>query len=436
MHKLSQYCIFLKSKNEDRYWIYQTLYRRIIEIKHSSYKNFKQGKFIFLSSVLKEKLKILGILINYNKQKEQNNLYSYYYNKVKYFYTTPGIVIVPGFSCNLRCIYCYQGLYPKFTDSMDDGIVKKLIYWINRHDKIKLGFYGGEPCIFDKKIIQILSGIKIPKIVSISLITNGFVFPSDFLQELKKFNNVLIQITFAGDENIHNKLRPTISGQGSFEQVYKNLLKLIKIPNINLLVRIDVCDQNYSSIPHLLKKLSKLKKGIKLGFEKILPPHIIPCDYRLNESKEQKISKLYSIASKMGFKFPIGEKGDLPLFSFCASQTLNAFAVNPKGEIFKCMGFADLSEMNCGNLEKNGKITWNNNYFDWMSRVPFNINDCKKCPILPLCNGGCAMEAFHKHGTIHAKGCTTWTNYGSNVIIPYLTTKYKLPPDLKIVKIN
>ncbi len=425
----SPYLLFLKSDENSKYWIYQTLFRKIIEVDKTVYFSVLENGIQALSKTVKSELQKNEILVD--NAETHHKIYEFYYHKTKFYPTTFGIVIVPGFGCNLRCTYCYQGIYPKKSKPMSEDALNKLIQYLRRFDKLKIGFYGGEPTVFENHLIRILNSLNPEKVKSISLITNGVNLSNTLIDSLGKYKNVLIQITFAGDKETHNRLRPKPNKEGSFDDIFNNLKKIVKRNKFTILIRVDVSEENYKSIPFLLKNLEEFKNHIKLGFEKILPPHTIPCDWKISTVDDKKISNLFSLARNMGFKFPIGEKGDLPLFSFCAALTVNSITINPRGEIFKCMGFADLHHMKCGELSEKG-IIWNANYFDWMSRNPLKIEECKKCPVLPLCNGGCTMEAFHKYGTIHAKGCDDWRGYMKKVIIPYLIAKYSLPEDLSM----
>jgi len=425
----SPYLLFLKSAKNSNYWIYQTLFRKITEVNKSVFFSVLENRIETLSQTIKTDLRKNEILVD--NPETHWKIYAFYFYKTKFYPTTPGVVIVPGFGCNLRCTYCYQGIYPKSSEPMNEDVLNELIRYLKGLDNLKIGFYGGEPTVFENHLIKILDSLDSEKVKSISLITNGVNLSNRLIDSLSKFENVLLQITFAGDKKTHDRLRPMVGGGGSFEKIYNNLRKVLEKGKFTVLVRIDVCEDNYESIPLLLEKLKEFRNHIKVGFEKVLPPHVIPCDYKISVIDDEKISYLFSLARALGFKFPIGEKGDLPLFSFCAALTVNSITINPKGEVYKCMGFADLHHMKCGELSKKG-IIWNENYFNWMSRDPLKMEGCKECPVLPLCNGGCAMEAFHRYGTIHAKGCDDWKGYVKKIIVPYLISKYSLPEDLSM----
>lgn len=44
-------------------------------------------------------------------------------------------------------------------------------------------------------------------------------------------------------------------------------------------------------------------------------------------------------------------------------------------------------------------------YFDWMTRNPYNIDECRNCVYLPVCGGGCVGATYCDQNNYHSSGC-------------------------------
>ena len=140
-------------------------------------------------------------------------------------------------NCNLNCLYCFEG--EKNKESMPVDIAKKAIDWLFRDDvsgtfpKVDVTFFGGEPLLEIDTIKAIVPYARkrasaIGKSISFSTTTNGVLFT----KELAKYwndNEIGILLSCDGIGRAHDKCRQTISGEGSFQLVERNIDHVLSV---------------------------------------------------------------------------------------------------------------------------------------------------------------------------------------------------------------
>lgn len=309
--------------------------------------------------------------------------------------------IIPTYSCNLACKYCYEG--DKNIDFMDDEISKKSISFIKnliskrKPRRVNLRFYGGEPMlairtteIFLKQIFNFCKNKKI--FFSASLISNGTLFTKKNLEILKRYN-VTLAVTVNGPREIHDKNRPFINGGGTFDTIIANL-KIVRDLQIQAYICINVDKKTFSKIKNLLRYLKK--EGLNkfpLNFGVILPIKEA-CNYPFPASTKL-LPKLWDLGLREGFKIAIGS--GLPRrFAYCKQLTKSGYTIGPRGEIYSCIALSDKEHFE-GKIDSSGNVKLNENYFKWHSRNPFKNKKCLKCKILPICCGGCPILSDDEH---------------------------------------
>jgi len=92
-------------------------------------------------------------------------------------------------------------------------------------DSLSIGFYGGEPLLKIDRIRECVDYVK--KIydgrkVRYILTTNGTLFDDSMINFLME-NDISILISLDGPKEVHNKKRVYANGQGSFDDILKNM---------------------------------------------------------------------------------------------------------------------------------------------------------------------------------------------------------------------
>jgi uncharacterized protein len=212
-------------------------------------------------------LRELGIMVD--DEMDEDRELQYWFQKFRYDPSILKITILTTYACNLRCTYCFQeGLHP--PSSMDRKTSRKVIPWISEKLRtllprtLELVFYGGEPLMNPKAIRFISRGIsEITKSMgiqlNISIITNGVLLDGQLVDLLLPLGLKEIKVTLDGDREAHDAKRPHRNGDGTFDTILHNLLRIKGKVSISIGGNFD--DSNKESIPKLLDILEE-RRGL------------------------------------------------------------------------------------------------------------------------------------------------------------------------------
>jgi uncharacterized protein len=288
---------------------------------------------------------------------------------------------------------------------MSDDVQKLLIEFvtknIGRYKNISVSWYGGEPLLAYHTIINLSKElIKIAEENNVeynsNMVSNGYLMTkekAETLKEVAKLRNV--QITLDGIKEIHDRNRPLIDGQGTFDVILQNIKDISDILNISL--RINISKENFGE---LFKLIDLLKKGELL---KKVHIYIAPV-YSMENTESSKIQ--YMCLSKSDFadieikflKYLLEKKIDIGNFYpfsrlvVCGAVSSSSFVIDPEGYLYKCWDFIGNKKYSIGSL-KSGINTKNKEFLKWVNwEIP---NKCTNCNLLPICQSGCASETFY-----------------------------------------
>ena len=129
--------------------------------------------------------------------------------------------------CNLSCKYCYAegGNYGSKEAVMKKNVMDEIVDMIEQRDEFKnikyITFFGGEPLLAWKNIRYICEQTK-HKNMKYLLQTNGTVINDDIVELLKEYN-ITVTVSLDGPQHIHDYNRVDKHGNGTFEEVMKNI---------------------------------------------------------------------------------------------------------------------------------------------------------------------------------------------------------------------
>lgn len=317
------------------------------------------------------------------------------------------LTILPNFSCNFACPYCYE------SKSQDDKTmrtinneVKNAIYQqIKNSAKMKRGigvaWYGGEPTLskdiiieMSKKIVNICKKYDVDYIFSMT--SNGYLIDDDFVKAMAKLKLKTVQITIDGPPEIHNLTRKLKNGAGTFDTIVKNIKKLVN-NNITVYIRVNITKNNMDYFNELLDVLEKN------GLEKcqVVPSAVVPyknigCNISASCLSPKEFSKKLLEYRDMMVKrnLPVPNYPYLPklLQNYCYADNVNSYTIDPDGNLYKCWIDVGVAERSLGNIkdfsERDLSTAAEKGSF-YMFWSPFKHKKCKECEILPMCMGGC-----------------------------------------------
>lgn len=334
------------------------------------------------------------------------------------------LFIVPNYSCNFACTYCYQDEYAQINSELTYEVIDAFFkYVINEFAGRKkyLTVFGGEPLLNSPKqrgMIAYLLKQANDINLDVCIVTNGYHL-EDYIDLLKTTRIREIQVTLDGKGATHDTRRFLKGGGATFEKIVKGIDACLqnKLP-VNLRVVID--KENINGLPELAQfaidkgwtKSAIFKTQLGRNYE------LHHCQ-ATSEKLFSRIS-LYETLFQLVKQHPyitefhkpaysvskfLAENGDLPdpLFDACpACKTEWAFDYT--GQIFSCTATVGKAGESLGTFypevsRKEEMISL------WESRDVTSIEDCKGCNLQLACGGGCGSVAKNRTGNICSADC-------------------------------
>ncbi len=337
---------------------------------------------------------------------------------------SPGVVkamcLHAAHDCNLRCKYCFAGAGEyhgrnRCMLSFETG--KKALDWLVKMSgnrvHLEVDFFGGEPLMnFDvvKELVAYGRSLEAPfnKKFKFTTTTNGLSLNDEIIDFLnREMDNVVISID--GRPEVHDRMRPTPNGRGSYEHIVPNALRLANSRN----------QQRYyirgTFTAHNLDFSKDVLHLADAGFEQLSIEPVVAdasCDYALSQKDLPKILDEYEILAREYLK----RRRDGRWFNFfhfmvdlqggpCLRKRLTGcgagneyVAVTPEGDIYPCHQFVGREGFLMGSVLDGS--------FNREIQQKFAANHvlsktaCKSCWARFFCSGGCAANAHAFHGDI------------------------------------
>lgn len=415
--KLSKYNLLVQSDHDDQYILFNTFNGNCIMISSSVADAIKQSNLELLTKQDIDLFEQTGVLIPDNV--EEDKIYSYMQNQEKYASSYLSATVLLTESCNLRCIYCFQG-HDRTPVTMDIEQADRFISFLtaaakmNGSKHVAVLLFGGEPLINIEIGFYILSKVKEfcqqnEMVFSSSIITNGTLLDEYIIKKLDEFNCKMIQITLDGIKKTHDTRRMYANGNGSFDDTIGALKLLKNYGKIHTVVRVNVDKTNLYETYQLLEYIGK--NGLDLtkftvDFGIVRGGTSACADYSPKCFSESEIGdvlyNLWNFAEKQGFKYKIRP---MRKTMYCGLYSNNQFTVAPNCDVYKCWEHVGQEEHLMGKIDENGNLRVTYAYYDWMSVDPLKNAECSESVYLPVCGGGCGVVSYNETGTYHAKGC-------------------------------
>ena len=295
-------------------------------------------------------------------------------------------------TCNLNCEYCFAS----------QGNVN-----------LEVDFFGGEPLMnWDvvKGTVEYARSIEKEhgKNFRFTLTTNGVGINDEVIDFVnRECHNVVLSLD--GRKEVHDALRKTITGEGSYDMIVPKFQKLVKARGgKNYYMRGTFTHNNVDFTEDLFHMAD-------LGFDQLsMEPVVCKPDepYALTEEDKPKIYEQYEILAKSMLE---REKAGHPItfyhymidltqgpciykrISGCGSGT-EYFAVTPWGDLYPCHQFVGETQFKMGDIW-NG-IDREDIKEEFKMCNVYAREECRKCWARLYCSGGCAANAYHGTGSV------------------------------------
>lgn len=316
--------------------------------------------------------------------------------------------------CNLKCAYCFAGKenYLGEKTVMDKNVAFAAIDFVTQKSagrkNIEVDFFGGEPLMNFGVVRDTIDyarsvGEKYGKNFRFTITTNGVLLNDEIINYINEnMSNAVLSLD--GRPEVHDRMRKSRCGGGSYDAVVKNFVKLANLrKGKDFYVRGTFTSENLDFTNDVLHIYS-------LGFKSIsVEPVVCSSDapYALREEHIPAIYKEYErlAAECLGrdfsfFHFMIDVDGGpcaIKRISGCGAGC-EYLSVTPSGDIYPCHQFVGKKELLMGNVLKG-------NYDSSVRDRFLGINvlqkdKCRECWAKYYCSGGCHANTYEFSGTL------------------------------------
>lgn len=304
------------------------------------------------------------------------------------------LIILPTENCNFRCLYCYEKhKNNKIDDELFKGIKKLLKIRAPSLKYLRIGWFGGEPLLEKRSILELCSYIShLQKSNQFSFIsnitTNGYLLNSKTFKKLIEAGVKFYQITLDGDQKAHDKTRVTLSGKGTFNRIWENLISAHKTDfDFRITLRIHYSINSFPELNNLLKKLERtfgkddrfiiMLKAIEC-WGSDYDSQIIPFD----GGAQQKVSEYYID------KFPSLCQRDRKYYKdgICYAAQTNCIIIRPGGRLSKCTTMLEDERNDVGRITKEGFLEFDQEKINmWTKPLFLGNEEYLQCPAKFVC---------------------------------------------------
>ncbi|MBQ8524872.1 MAG: thioether cross-link-forming SCIFF peptide maturase [Clostridia bacterium] len=322
-------------------------------------------------------------------------------------------------TCNLNCTYCFasQGKYHGKEALMSLETAKRSIDFLVENSgtrrNLEVDFFGGEPLMnWDvvKETVKYARSIEkaAGKNFRFTLTTNGMLIDDEVIEFAnREMHNVVLSLD--GRQHVHDRLRKTYKGEGSYERIVPLFKKLVESRG----------GEGYymrGTYTHFNTDFaSDVLHMADLGFTELSMEPVVcaPGDpYALTEEDLPVLFEQYDLLAREMVKRrregrPITfyhymidlERGPCihKRIAGCGSGS-EYMAVTPTGELFPCHQFVNDPNFSLGNVFDGVKR--HDICEDFRRCNVYAHPECRDCWAKFYCSGGCAANAFHATGKI------------------------------------
>lgn len=299
--------------------------------------------------------------------------------------------------CNLNCIHCYAHRFLCESElSLDEKL--KLIKEMGELGVEYVGLSGGEPLIH--KDLPVILRELYDRNVYVSLVTNGTTVTHDIARILSRYD-VYVYVSIDGPKRIHDRIR----GIGVFDRVVKGI-SVLREHGVEYATIMAVGKYNY----RFTGEYVELALSLKADHAAIIP--VMPSgkamksNVWINASEYvEAINAATSKAEELSYEVSfwctpflnVVVNSKYTRTYYCRiSDTMD---ISPSGKVLLCdvLGLSITSIRDVG-LKNAIKEYYSNSIVSEITN-PTNLpSKCTRCPVGPLCRGGCFARSYILYG--------------------------------------
>jgi uncharacterized protein len=305
--------------------------------------------------------------------------------------------------CNNECTYCILDLEAKDMSAetvraMDDFYLEQIA---NKHSQqVQDDYLGGEPLMNLDVIIESASrrfyyckgrGID----YGFTMTTNGTLITPAIIGELKTVGLTAVRVSPAGPAPVHDKLRPSKGGGKTYAKIMKNLEKISRSVPVRIQCQYDAGVSDYKRIPEMLEDLHRRTIQVEdIAFTPILEKRG-ESGFCAGMGDVEIFLFIKQAAAQWGF--PVNKRAPS---NVCMTDFRSVYVFDTDGSIIPCPSLQG-GEMAYGNVFTG---------MDFVAESQLlnrKLSDqcINQCELLPICMGGCRLQALTHHNDFNGIDC-------------------------------
>lgn len=347
-----------------------------------------------------------------------------------------------GSTCNINCTYCFflskEALYPNEKSRMTDETLEEYIRQLiesHRSPEVTIAWQGGEPTLmrldFFKRSVELANKYKEPgQTLLHTFQTNGILLDSEWCAFFKE-KNFLVGLSVDGPREIHDAYRVDRGARGTFDRVMKGweLLRKYEV-DLNILCTVHAANEKRGRevyrffrdeleaqwiqfIPIVERATTKTIGIANQGWAEMAGRN------RMLYTQDGTLVTERSVGGRQYGQFMIDvfeewvrhdvasvfvQLFDVTLEAYFGRHLLCAHAptcgkgpvLEHNGDLYACDHFVEPG-YKLGNIHETHMLEMvaspAQQKFGSDKRDTLTAQ-CKRCDVLPLCNGGCPKDRF------------------------------------------
>jgi uncharacterized protein len=339
------------------------------------------------------------------------------------------LTIVTSLGCNFDCPYCFEAKHPSIMNAeVQEAVLRLLDDKLPTIRGFSVTWYGGEPLV-GKRSLLALSDAFIGRCdrhevhYGADIITNGSLLDEETCVQLRDRRVGMAQVTLDGPPDVHDRMRPTVGGRGTFWGIVRNLHHAVEY--LSVAVRVNVDRGNIGRAEELLQILAVEGFAGKLS---VYPGQLVAvadgapapsASYGGHCFTGPEFARAQLAFAELARRYGFGSTSlPRPTGTPCTAVRANELVVGSKGELYKCFESVGNRLEVIGDIrryrETNGRLE------KWLKYDPFADAECRGCIALPVCMGGCAHHAMDPK--LYDNRCDTFRHTYREQVLGFVET--------------
>jgi uncharacterized protein len=229
---------------------------------------------------------------------------------------------------------------------------------------LKIQWFGGEPLAAKDIVLDISNAAsnlakQNPEIrYRSSMTTNGYFLNVELMSQLIEVGVQRFQILLDGPCEFHDRTRRRANGEGTFQQIWSNLIALKQTDlDFTIVLRVHLTPENIDSMPEFVTKLldSFDDSRFSIIFREIL--HMGgPNDKIVNVLKGSGYSMIAKLKKLVEERQPSLTVNEPSSDEICYAAKANSFIIRANGNVGKCTVAIEEDRNNVGKLLEDGRV--------------------------------------------------------------------------------